>query len=117
MSLELVRSEILSNNFRLTNHARLRMSERNVTRQDIAECVLNGLGFSDGDKFKFVGYDTEGVKLKVVCVYIETVLIVNPESLRTKEPEIESLRKDLESAYIAICKERESTSVSPERLS
>ena len=65
-----------------------------------------------------------GTTLRENCLHvvsriypIETVLIVNPESLRTKEPEIESLRKDLESAYIAICKERESTSVSPERLS
>lgn len=72
MSLDLVRSEILSNNFRLTNHARLRMNERNVTRQDIIECVRNGLGFTEEeDKFKFVGYDSEKVKLKLSALMSE----------------------------------------------
>lgn len=76
MLLELVRAEIVSNNFRLTSHARLRMDERNVTRKDIIECVRSGLGFTEGDKFNFVGYDSEGIKLKVVCAYIESILII-----------------------------------------
>lgn len=76
MSLARARLEILANNFRLTNHARLRMNERNVTRQDIVECVSNGLGFAEDDTFKFIGYDSDGIKLKVICTYIGTALII-----------------------------------------
>lgn len=76
MALELVRSEIILNNFILTKHAWLRMTERNVTRLDIVECVRHGLAFVEEEKFHFVGYDSEGLKLKVICVYNDATLII-----------------------------------------
>lgn len=76
MLLDEVRDEIISNNFRLSNHARQHMGERNVTRQDIAECVGSAKASIKEDKFIFDGYDCDGVELKVVCAYVDVVLII-----------------------------------------
>ena len=76
MLLVEVRHEIISNNFRLSNHARKRMSERNVTRQDIVDCVESAKASTNDDKFIFDGYDCDGAELKVVCAYVGVVLII-----------------------------------------
>ena len=76
MNAEDIRSLLMAGDFRLTTHARQRMSERNVTRQDIRVAVEQGTIKTVGDKFEVTGLDETLDPLKVVCVFDNGVLII-----------------------------------------
>ncbi len=75
-TLDVVRSDLISGDFKLTLHARLRMDQRGVTIHDIRTCARDGEFTCDGDKFKLVGLDTHDLELTVVCAYSHGTLIV-----------------------------------------
>ena len=68
---------LIQRDFRISLHARERMTERSVTVADIATCAKTGTIKYDRDgKFDVVGKDLEGDDLKVVCAFDGDVLIV-----------------------------------------
>jgi hypothetical protein len=72
----LILEEISAENFSLTKHARIRMNERNISTEDIIECANTGVISQAGNKFEIVGYDMDGEKMSIICVYEDGVLII-----------------------------------------
>lgn len=63
--------------YRVTFHAKLRMSERNISHADIRNCGQSGLAIVQSDgKIKVVGRDIDGAQLTLICVIEDGVLLV-----------------------------------------
>jgi len=63
--------------YRVTLHAKLRMSERNISHADIRNCGQSGLAMAQSDgKVKVVGRDIDGVQLTLICVIEDGVLLI-----------------------------------------
>lgn len=75
-TVDIIKTDLITGNFRLTYHARQRMAERGVTVQDIKLCAEDGELFSDGDEFKLIGLDSDNQDLTVICAYRDGTLIV-----------------------------------------
>jgi hypothetical protein len=76
--LDRIIRDLISGNFRLTKHAKERMEERRVSREDIRCCAQTVKKTKDqGDgKYQVVGKDFDGDDLKVVAAWDgETVVI------------------------------------------
>lgn len=63
--------------YQTTLHARIRMSERNISDADVRCCGHNGLAILQTDgKIKIKGHDIDGEKLTIICVEEDDVLII-----------------------------------------
>lgn len=77
MNLEAVREDLINGDYRPSFHARQRMSQRNVTNQDIASVAETAPGYVDKDgTFVFDGFDSYSDNLTVVAAYENGVVIV-----------------------------------------
>lgn len=74
--LRLVQELIAQGDFILTQHAKKRMAERNIARQDIQSCAQTGFVGLSANKYVLVGKDCDGEILKVICVFENNVLII-----------------------------------------
>lgn len=75
-TVDIIKADLITGNFRLTFHARQRMDERSVTVQDIKICAEDGELITDGEEFKLIGLDSDNQDLTVVCAYRNGTLIV-----------------------------------------
>ena len=75
-TVAVVKADLESGHFRLTLHARQRMSQRNVTVQDIKACAEDGFFTVDGDEFILVGLDINNEDLTIICAYQDGTLII-----------------------------------------
>ncbi len=63
--------------YQLTLHARLRMTERNISDSDIRNSAKAGSISLMGDgKIKVKGYDLDGDELIVICAIEDQIIIV-----------------------------------------
>lgn len=77
MKLEnVIISDLINGDYKVTFHAHVRMSERNITRYDISDCAQTGVLTFKDNKYHIVGKDSSGESMKIVCVYEDGVLII-----------------------------------------
>ncbi len=74
----LILRTLANGNYRVTLHAKQRMSERNITHADVRHCGLDAVAFRQSDgKFKVVGRDLDSERLTLICVFEDGVLIIS----------------------------------------
>ena len=69
---------LASGNYRVTLHAKRRMSERSISHEDVRCCAQNGFASSQPDnKIRVVGLDLDNMRLVIICVFEIDVLIIS----------------------------------------
>lgn len=72
-----VLSDLASGNFRVSPHARQRMSQRGATDHDLMSCGETGKAkLQDNGRYKIEGFDLDGDEIEVVCADVGETIVV-----------------------------------------